>query len=194
MYCNTPSCCRNGWTALHISASKGYEVIVRELLARGAAPNLVDKVSSRGHSSWGQLGVVFVIALRVRHVQAYTAHKAGDEPISESSRRGSGAEHACSRCRLSLTPFGTNACSRCCAVCIGALQDDRTALHLSAGRGHVSVIRDLLRKGADPLRRDMVRHEQCCVLLHSVCSSVGSQLRTLAVSACSRQYKARQAP
>lgn len=35
---------RNGWTALHISASKGYEVIVRELLARGAAPNLVDKV------------------------------------------------------------------------------------------------------------------------------------------------------
>jgi hypothetical protein len=42
----------NGWTALHISASKGYEVIVRELLARGAAPNLLDKVRtlSAGHA------------------------------------------------------------------------------------------------------------------------------------------------
>jgi hypothetical protein len=46
MYWHIHACCRNGWTALHISASKGYEVIVRELLARGAAPNLVDKVSS----------------------------------------------------------------------------------------------------------------------------------------------------
>jgi hypothetical protein len=35
---------RRGWTALHIASAKGYEVIVRELLARGSAPNLVDKV------------------------------------------------------------------------------------------------------------------------------------------------------
>lgn len=37
-------CTQNGWTPLHISAAKGYDVIARELLARGAAPNLVDKV------------------------------------------------------------------------------------------------------------------------------------------------------
>lgn len=41
-----------------------------------------------------------------------------------------------------------------CVVCV--LQEGRTALHLSAGQGHVSVIRDLLRKGADPVRRDTV--------------------------------------
>jgi ankyrin repeat protein len=42
------------------------------------------------------------------------------------------------------------------SMCLVVLQDGRTALHLSAGQGHSAVIRDLLRKGADPLRRDMV--------------------------------------
>lgn len=47
----------------------------------------------------------------------------------------------------------------CCAAPPAAalrLQDGRTALHLSAGQGHTAVMRDLLRKGADPLLRDMV--------------------------------------
>jgi ankyrin repeat protein len=45
-----------------------------------------------------------------------------------------------------------------CYTCL-LLQEGRTALHLSAGQGHVSVIRDLLRKGADPVRRDTVGDE-----------------------------------
>lgn len=36
------------------------------------------------------------------------------------------------------------------------MQDGRTALHLCAAQGHVSVIRDLLRKGADPTQKDAV--------------------------------------
>jgi hypothetical protein len=35
---------QHGWTPLHIASIRGYDVIVRELLARCAAPNLVDKV------------------------------------------------------------------------------------------------------------------------------------------------------
>jgi ankyrin repeat protein len=42
------------------------------------------------------------------------------------------------------------------------LQDGRTALHLSAGQGHTAVIRDLLRKGADPVRRDLVSNTTPC--------------------------------
>lgn len=37
------ACFQNGYSALHIASSKGYDVIVRELLARGGAPNLSDK-------------------------------------------------------------------------------------------------------------------------------------------------------
>lgn len=33
-----------GWSALHIAAHKGFDPIVRELLTRGARPNLQDKV------------------------------------------------------------------------------------------------------------------------------------------------------
>lgn len=40
--------------------------------------------------------------------------------------------------------------------CVVCMQDGRTALHLCAAQGHVSVIRDLLRKGADPTQKDAV--------------------------------------
>jgi hypothetical protein len=37
-----------GWTALHITAAKGYDAMTRELLARGADPNIADK---EGHTA-----------------------------------------------------------------------------------------------------------------------------------------------
>lgn len=37
-------CLQMGWAALHVAAHKGFDPIVRELLARGARPNLQDKV------------------------------------------------------------------------------------------------------------------------------------------------------
>jgi hypothetical protein len=36
------------------------------------------------------------------------------------------------------------------------LQDGRTALHWAAAEGHTAAVRDLLRKGADPVRTDLV--------------------------------------
>ena len=36
---------QNGWTALHIAAAKGFDVMTRELLARGAAVNFQGKAS-----------------------------------------------------------------------------------------------------------------------------------------------------
>jgi ankyrin repeat protein len=35
---------QHGWTALHIAAARGFDVIVRELLAHGADFTIVDKV------------------------------------------------------------------------------------------------------------------------------------------------------
>lgn len=48
----TQSVAQNGYTALHIAASKGFDALVRELLARNAAPNIKAKVNTAAGSSW----------------------------------------------------------------------------------------------------------------------------------------------
>lgn len=68
--------------------------------------------------------------------------------------------------KLSLEPPAAG--NTCLCACV-LLQDGRTPLHLSAGQGHVAVIRDLLRKGADPLRRDMVGANMTPLCAHVVC-------------------------
>lgn len=45
-------CLQMGWAALHVAAHKGFDPIVRELLARGARPNLQDKVGGWHRGVW----------------------------------------------------------------------------------------------------------------------------------------------
>ena len=53
-------------------------------------------------------------------------------------------------------------------LCVFVLQDGSTALHLAAAEGHAAVVKDLLRKGADPLRRNKVGCSRCHVTLQHV--------------------------
>lgn len=41
-----------------------------------------------------------------------------------------------------------------------AVQAGRTALHLAVAEGYTSVVKDLLRKGADPLTRDQASNSR----------------------------------
>lgn len=51
----TDVCLQNGWTGLHIASAKGYDYIVRELLARGANPHVADKVRLEGAADVGRV-------------------------------------------------------------------------------------------------------------------------------------------
>lgn len=58
------------------------------------------------------------------------------------------------------------------------LQEGRTALHWAASEGHTAAVRDLLRKGADPVSTDLVSSAAApeAAGQHSRERSVGRQL------------------